>query len=215
MPLDLIQEWIAHYGYPAIFFLLAVGIVGLPVPDETLLTLTGFLIFKGTLHPVPAYLSALAGTLAGISISYSIGSMGGKRFLRRFGKRIHVSAERVGKVETWFQRRGRWSLVVGYFIPGVRHVIAIVAATSGLPFGEFARYAYGGAVVWSACFVGGGFLLGEEWNRFHETARPVALGIMVFVILGVGTYFLYRRLRDRRRSRRAARAGSHRGNEAG
>jgi membrane protein DedA with SNARE-associated domain len=96
MPLDLIQEWIAHYGYPAIFSLLAVGIVGLPVPDETQLTLTGFLIFKGTLHPAPAYLSALAG----ISISYAIGRMGGKRFLRRFGRRRSDRTPRAGRHES-------------------------------------------------------------------------------------------------------------------
>ena len=41
--------WIAQYGYLAIFCLLMFGIVGLPVPDETLLTFTGYLVYKGTL----------------------------------------------------------------------------------------------------------------------------------------------------------------------
>ena len=31
-----ILAWISQYGYFAIFFLLMLGIVGLPVPDETL-----------------------------------------------------------------------------------------------------------------------------------------------------------------------------------
>jgi membrane protein DedA with SNARE-associated domain len=29
-----IMHWIAHYGYLALFGLLMLGIVGLPVPDE-------------------------------------------------------------------------------------------------------------------------------------------------------------------------------------
>ena len=42
-----VLAWIAQYGYLAIFCLLVFGIVGLPVPDETLLTFTGYLVFKG------------------------------------------------------------------------------------------------------------------------------------------------------------------------
>ena len=37
-----VLHWISQYGYPAIFCLLMLGIVGLPVPDETLLTFTGY-----------------------------------------------------------------------------------------------------------------------------------------------------------------------------
>ena len=51
--------WIAQYGYLAIFLLLVCGIVGLPVPDETLLTFTGYLAFKGELSLAPAFAAAL------------------------------------------------------------------------------------------------------------------------------------------------------------
>jgi membrane protein DedA with SNARE-associated domain len=44
-----VLAWIAQYGYLAIFSLLVLGIVGLPVPDETLLTFTGYLVFRGHL----------------------------------------------------------------------------------------------------------------------------------------------------------------------
>lgn len=43
--MDLGFEWITHYGYVAIFVLLMLGIVGLPVPDEALLTFVGYLSF--------------------------------------------------------------------------------------------------------------------------------------------------------------------------
>ena len=39
-----VLAWISQYGYLAIFLLLVMGIVGLPVPDETLLTFTGYLV---------------------------------------------------------------------------------------------------------------------------------------------------------------------------
>jgi membrane protein DedA with SNARE-associated domain len=193
MPIDQIQLWISQYGYPAIFCLLALGIVGLPVPDETLLTLTGFLIFKGNLLAVPAYLSALGGTVVGISISYGIGNVGGTRVLHRFGQRLHIDADHLQRVQAWFENRGRWTLLVGYFIPGVRHIVALAAGSSGLRYAPFARYAYAGAAIWSACFIGAGFFLGEGWAVFPQTVRPAALTILVLAALSAGAYVLYRR----------------------
>ena len=43
-------HWIAQYGHAAIFGLLVFGIVGVPVPDETLLTLAGALVRHGDLR---------------------------------------------------------------------------------------------------------------------------------------------------------------------
>ena len=59
-----VLDWISHYGYPAIFCLLMLGIVGLPVPDETLLTFTGYLIFSHHLKLAPAFGTVLAGPSA-------------------------------------------------------------------------------------------------------------------------------------------------------
>ena len=73
MVLDNVLQWIATYGYAGIFFLLILGIVGLPVPDETLMTYTGFLVYKGTLNFAPALAAAYFGSVAGITISYWLG----------------------------------------------------------------------------------------------------------------------------------------------
>ena len=53
--------WIAQYGYGAIFLLLMLGVVGLPVPDETLLVYCGYLISKGVMHPAGAFLRGAGG----------------------------------------------------------------------------------------------------------------------------------------------------------
>ena len=51
--MDSITIWITQYGCIAVFCLLMLGIVGLPVPDELLLISVGYLIFAKILHPVP------------------------------------------------------------------------------------------------------------------------------------------------------------------
>jgi membrane protein DedA with SNARE-associated domain len=71
--MDALLNWIPEYGYPALFLLLMLGIVGLPIPDETLLTFSGYLIFKNQLLWMPTMATAFFGSICGITISYLIG----------------------------------------------------------------------------------------------------------------------------------------------
>src|SRR5579871_6953768 len=141
---EQIGHWISTYGYPAIFVLLVFGIVGLPVPDETLLTFTGYLIFKGRLSLVPAFLSAFTGSACGITLSYTLGRTFGLALIHRYGKYIHLTEERLAKAHRFFERVGHWSLTFGYFVPGVRHLTAYAAGVSYVQPHIFALFAYFG-----------------------------------------------------------------------
>lgn len=155
----------ATYGYFAIFGLLVFGIVGIPVPDEFLLTSCGFLIYRGDLHAVPTFASALGGSISGITCSYIIGRTVGWKFLHsRAGRLLHVRDEQIHWVHDWFNRIGHWALMIGYFVPGVRHFTAIVAGTSELEYRGFALFAYSGAVLWVSTFLFVGYHFGAQWQ---------------------------------------------------
>ena len=116
-----VLQWVATYGYFAIFGLLVLGIVGIPVPDEFLLTSCGYLIYRGDLHPLPALASALGGSMCGITCSYIIGRTLGWKFLHsRAGRLLRIRDEQIQWVHDWFNRIGHWALMIGYFMPGVR-----------------------------------------------------------------------------------------------
>ena len=198
MPLHEFQIWIANYGYAALYVLLVLGIVGLPVPDETLLTLTGYMVFNGTLHFVPSFTWAFLGTVSGITISYSIGRIGGSRFLHRFGGRLHIRPESIDRVHTWFNKWGHWSLTIGYFVPGIRHVIAIVAGTSGLEYRTFALFAYTGAFFWTAIFITAGYYLGERWQAFPQTMTNAAFWVLGAALSGAVAFWAIRAYQRRR-----------------
>ena len=73
--METLSQWVFHYGYAGIFFLLVLGIVGLPIPDETLLTFAGYLVFRNHLKLTPVYAAAFLGSICGITISYGLGAM--------------------------------------------------------------------------------------------------------------------------------------------
>ncbi len=162
--MDWIFGWLAHYGYAGLFVLLMLGIVGLPVPDETLLVFSGFLISRGRFNPALTYSAALVGTGAGISLSYCVGRTLGRDAVLRYGRRAGVTHQRLDYVHAGFCRWGEWLLAFGYFIPGVRHFTALVAGISKLEFTAFALFAWSGAAVWVAVFLVLGYFVGENWQ---------------------------------------------------
>ncbi len=194
--MDHVAAFIYAYGYPGLFALLMLGIVGIPVPDEWLLIFAGYLVYKGFFQAVPALATAIAGSICGISVSYGLGRTLGSFVVRRLGRWLPGGDERMARVRAWFDRTGRWSLLVGYFVPGVRHLAGLVAGTSKLPFRDFAVFAYAGASIWSACFVAVGYFSGKGWSRASRAIhRDIVIGAVVVAVAVLAWLFLARRPR--------------------
>ena len=195
---DTVSQWITQYGYAAICLLLMMGIAGLPVPDEWLLTFSGYLIFKGRLHPALTLLAAFCGSACGISLSYWLGRTFGLYVIHRFGRYLHITDERMSKAHQWFERAGEWSLTFGYFIPGVRHLTALVAGAAELRMTKFALFAYSGALIWSCTFLALGYFVGEGWTDASAQAHKYILIACAALAAAGLIWWTARKLRQRR-----------------
>ena len=196
--MELFEYWIATYGYYGITMLLALGIVGLPIPDETLLTFAGYLIFRGRLQPLPTLLAALAGSLSGITISYILGRTTGYPLLHKYGKYVRITQKELDRVHDFYHRLGGLSLTFGYYIAGVRHLTAYVAGASKLEFRIFAAFAYSGALIWSSTFLLLGYFLGDRWQQILGLVHEFGLVAGIAVVLAAAGYgYWYWRRRRR------------------
>src|SRR5512139_3019308 len=196
--MDQVGAFIYAYGYPGVFALLMLGIVGLPVPDEWLLVFSGYLVFRGYFHAAPALAVAVLGSISGISMSYGLGRTLGNTFVRRYGHRVRLTEEKMRSVQAWFDRAGRWGLLVGYFIPGVRHMAGFAAGTSKLRYPAFATFAYAGAFVWSSIFVAVGYYFGKEWTETGQTIhRDIVIGVALLAFLILVVLVVVRKPRDK------------------
>jgi membrane protein DedA with SNARE-associated domain len=192
--MESVLGWVTHYGSVSLFFLMMLGIVGLPVPDETLLVFSGYLIFKGRLNPMFTFVMAFAGSATGITLSYLLGRVYGLKLVHKYGHYFHLTEERFAKIHKWFERIGRWSLFVGYYVAGVRHFTAMVAGASDLEYPRFAAFAYTGACTWVLTFLSLGYFLGDQWEAASENIhRYILIACMVIAVIG-GLYFLARRI---------------------
>jgi len=187
----------------AIFALLMFGIVGLPVPDETLLTFSGYLIHRGTFSPAGAFIAGFLGSGCGITISYLLGRTFGLGLIHRYGKYIRVKEEHVTKAHEWFERRGRWGLTFGYFVPGIRHFTAYAAGMSELEPKEFALFAYSGAVLWITTFLSLGYFLGERWESVEKNIHHYLVIATGAAVIAAAAWLLIRWRKKKRAAMQA------------
>jgi membrane protein DedA with SNARE-associated domain len=193
--MEVVFQWVSTYGYGALFVLLMLGVVGLPIPDETLLVFCGYLISRGTLNPGWTLVAAVLGSWCGISLSYWIGRTLGLGAVRRFGKYLHLDETRLYRVQRWFEHSGHWALFGGYYIAGVRHLTAIIAGASELKVGSFMLFAWSGGACWAAAFLTLGYFIGEDWRRIAEVVHRYLLYGSMAVIAVALLYLLVRKRR--------------------
>ncbi len=196
-----ILAWISQYGYFAIFLLLTLGIVGLPVPDETLLAFSGYLAFKGDLSLPLAFAAAWAGSTCGITISYYLGRTFGLALIHRYGRYMRITEAHVMKAHAWFDRVGHWGLTFGYFVPGVRHLTAYAAGMSEVAPRQFALFAYSGGFLWTATFLSLGYFLGERWKAVESQIHRYAVWFTIAALAALVVYLIGRKLYGSKGSR--------------
>ena len=180
MTLPLLLK-IAGYSYPGIFAALCLGVLGLPIPDETIVAFVGFLAFKGTLSLLPAAAAVYAGTICGITVGYLLGRFLGSPFLEMYAARLHISRENLEKARAFYVRYGKFALFVGYFIPVVRHLTAIFAGISLMPYRTFATAAYSGGLLWTATFLSAGYLFADKWSGISAYSMQYILPAALFI----------------------------------
>lgn len=165
---ETLSLWLVEYGPMALFFLLALEIIALPIPGEPLMILTGVLMCNGDLAIAPTLLAGYAGAACGITVSYTIGRTAGSYIVVGYGDRLGITQVRMQKVQGWFNRFGKWTLMIGYFVPGIRHFTGFTAGMVSLDTRQFMLYAYTGAFVWVTTFLALGYFLGEYWMSFFD-----------------------------------------------
>lgn len=181
--LATLSSWLIDHGSLFIFIAFSLGILILPVPEETLMLLAGSLIKAGKLKFPGIFIGALCGTMTGITMSYLIGKSFGLFLIHKYGRYIGFTEKRLHKAHSWFEKYGKWTLMVGYFIPGVRHFTGLSAGATKLHFKKFMLFAYSGAFFWVCLFLSLGYFLGHFAIRIFEDVEFTSDNLILFGLL--------------------------------
>ena len=186
----------------ALAFLETGAFVGLVAPGEFTVILGGVIAGQGEINVLLLLAITWMAAFLGDTTSFVIGSRLGRSFLERHGPRVKITRERLEQVESYFDRHGGKTILIGRFIGLVRALAPFIAGSSKMPYRRFAPYSVIGTGLWSATFV----LLGYAfWQSFEKVAGVAGRATVVFgviVALIVGVVYAYRRLRHEEERRR-------------
>lgn len=213
-----LTQLIGNYGLYAVFGLMLIDAV-LPAASELVMVYGGAIasgalagqsatLFGYAFAPgFSAYLAmALAGTvgyLIGSVIGWEIGRRGGRPYLERHGRWLHLDHAKLERAEAWFQRWEDWAVLLGRVTPVVRSFISIPAGIFEAPLRRYAVLTLAGSAAWAFAFAGAGWAAGASWGSFHSGFRYADLAIAA-AAAAAAAWLGWRWLRGRRLARDAA-----------
>jgi membrane protein DedA with SNARE-associated domain/membrane-associated phospholipid phosphatase len=190
--LDVVSQWVAHYGYALVAVFLLIESAGVPVPGETALVTAAALAGRGTLSIVGVVIAGALGTIAGGHTGYWIGMRGGHALVLRHGRWIGLTEKRLDKTRTFFEQHGAKTVLLGRFVAFMRSFIGIFAGLSGMPIRAFSLFNALGGLVWAGTFSAIGYAFGRNLPRLVHYIGRVSLMLAILIALVAGVVFLSR-----------------------
>ena len=136
-------------------------------------------------------------TLIGSMIGWWIGDRGGRPYLERHGRWLHLDHARLERAEAWFQKWEDWAVLVGRLTPVVRSFISIPAGIFEVPFRRYTVLTLIGSAFWCFTFAAVGWAAGASWESFHSAFRYADVAVALLV-LGTAGWLGRRALQKRR-----------------
>ena len=198
---------IEHWGYLAIFVFVLLGNLGVPVPEESILVLAGYLVWQGDLRLPLVLLVGVLSAIAGDNLGYWIGRRYGQAAIARYGRWVLLTPARLDATRRFVTRYGAFGVFAARFIAGLRFLAGPVAGSTGLPPLAFVAANALGAVVYVPTMVAAGYGvaygLGEYLKRFEHVVGRVEHVVLLGAILGTIAWLGWRALRAARNRRDA------------
>lgn len=181
-----IESLIQYHGYSVMTLIILLGNIGIPVPEETVVLVSGFLARKGTLDYRIVYPVCVLSATVGDSIGYWIGRTGGTRLILKYGNFLGLTPQKVSKFEEFFKKHGNKAVFLARFVAGLRFLGGPLSGTARMPFKTFLIYNLSGAVVWVFVMTQIGYHFGvavvhavEKWKWIMLAALVIAGAIQV------------------------------------
>jgi len=182
----------ARHGYALTFGLLLAEAMGLPFPAALALVAAGAAVAAHALWGPYVLLAAITALLLGDTVQFWLGRYMGWGLLG-FLCRVSINPETcILRSAESFYKRGKITLVIAKFIPGVNTMAAPLAGSMKMRFWQFLQLDFAGALVYAITYLGVGYLsrdfLKAVLSGFHAAGRAMEAVIVAALIV----YAIYR-----------------------
>ncbi len=185
---DRILEFLSSLGLLGVFVGVFLEAIELPFPGGVLVAFAGFLSKQGNFNIIVACLVSLIGYFLGSISAFMIGRHLGKPFIKRWGRYIRLTPERIVRAQEFLKKSAPVYVICGRFVPTVGNFTPYAAGISGISIVKFLIYDMIHALLWLTIFGGFWAVLGSEWYKVVENPwfKWIAVGgglsILIYVL---------------------------------
>ena len=189
------------YGVLAIFVVMLVKEIGVPVPvpSDLLMIGAGIQIASGAYGPLELAAALAAAVLIGGSIQFLLARSAGRAVVYRVAARFGIGPDSLDRYVERLLSHGARAVFVGVNVPGARSAVVPAAGVARMPFVPFAIATVAGSLIFYGWHVALGYLIGPAAGTLIERYATLTIAIVVVLALlgAVGWYLLRRRTRLR------------------
>lgn len=185
-------ELLTRYGYAAVFVIIGLENLGVPLPGETILITAA--IYAGTTHHLSVVLivvTATAAAIAGGMAGFGIGRYASSSLVRRYGRYLHADEKNLRLGRYLFQQYGGRVVFFGRFIAFLRAFAALMAGINRMGWTRFLAFNALGACAWASIFGFGAYTLGQRVEAISVRAGFVMTTVVALAVLAA-LWFLRR-----------------------
>lgn len=184
---------IGDLGYIGIFIMMTIESSFVPFPSEVAMIPAGYLSSLGEMNFLIAFLAGTSGALVGASINYWGGNYLGRPIVKKligdYGRYFFLKMSHYEKTETYFEKHGAITTLVGRFIPAVRQLISIPAGIFQMNYFTFLFYTAIGAGSWNLILMTIWYIAGENRELIGQYMTQVLMVLVIVIVLLVGMYY--------------------------
>ncbi|GAB6931240.1 DedA family protein [Paenibacillus sp. JCM 10914] len=159
--MDTLLQFIEQIGHYALFLVLCLGLVGLPVPNEVVAMTGGTLAASGILSPVPSFFMIYLGICSGSTVGYMLSRFTASRLLDRFSDRQKIR-QFLEVSEKLTRQYGNYAICISAFLPILRNVTPYAVGMKGMPYPNFALFSYTASFLWTSIYYSLGLVVGDK-----------------------------------------------------
>ncbi len=186
---------IEQFSYLAVVIILILNGIFLPVPDEVILLIAGYLVSLDLVNLYAMFVSVVLGLLIGDYIGYALGRMYGLFVIKKVLKFLRIGESKLKYTEDFFRSHGGKAIFLARFLPGIRILIPILAGSHKMKYRNFLLWNLLGILVGVPIYMAIGYLFGSQFDVAFKEAKTVKHILFAIAITILG-FLLVRRLKN-------------------
>lgn len=193
---EIIIQIMNNFGYIGIMILILVENVFPPIPSEVILTFGGFMTTQTEMTVLWVIIVSTIGSVLGAIILYLVGRLINKDVIEKWldgkvGKILRFKREDVEKANSWFEKKGKFTVLFCRCVPIVRSLISIPAGMSKMKFLPFILLTTVGSTIWNTVLVILGNVAGNSWEKVSHVIDKFSDVILIALIVAVVGFLIY------------------------